>query len=65
MRVLEARSSRLSGVGWKFFDVLPPEWDSDARAGAEVVRSAMADLERGALMSAVMASPCLHGGASS
>ena len=49
----------------EFFDVLPPEWGSDARAGAEVVRSAMADLERGALMSAVMASPCLHGGASS
>ena len=49
----------------EFFGVLPQEWGPDARAGAEVVRSAMADLERSALVGAITASPCLHGGAPS
>ena len=49
----------------EFFDALHPERGPDARAGAEVERSATADLERSALTSAVAASPCLHGGAPS
>ena len=49
----------------EFFGVLPREWGPDARAGAEAARLAMADLERGALVGAITAGPCLHGGAPS
>lgn len=49
----------------EFFGVLPQEWGPDARAGAEAARSAMAGLERGMLVGAITASPCLQGGAPS